>query len=532
MILPAVKLDAGRDAGAEEIWLRCRQVDAARILTIAHRGADRLAGAQEVAIAYLDLGQKPIGRRVAAGNRELAGRLLSYLDVEQDTILHRTWFGRNLDGLEVVQILQPPFGPVDQRLVVGIAFGNVELAPDHIFPGTGVAMDLDAFDIGSRALIDGEGNINALRFGIAGDAGNGLRKGKAEFCQFDRETFVGLVQRAGVEYRARPRHGQTTELFAIQSRHVADNGDVAEMIERAFVDRERQRKSVQRGIVFGRRRSHAGIGIALAAVVQPQLLAIGGDAVGVVVVAAGQKAQHVGGGGFYHGGELSLAENLVAHEVDLPNRGLLALGHLKDEVDAVVAAVDDLRYHADIVAPFVPVGLHDTADIGLHCGALQRALRLGLDDRCKLLVLDLLVAFERDAAKHRGFMQMHDQPIAGALDRYIVEHAGRQQRFQRGIARGLVEPPVGGCMKIRTHCFGVDAAIALHLDGFGHSGLCKEQRERGDQHRAGGVRPASLARRDGLHHQILPVSRSTGCDRIARAGRKNVWDKVSCGLQR
>jgi len=31
----------------------------------------------------------------------------------------------------------------------------------------------------------------------------------------------------------------------------------------------------------------------------------------------------------------------------------------------------------------------------------------------------------------------------------------------------------------------------------------------------------------GLH--VQPVSYLTGSDRIARAGQKNVWDKVSCG---
>ena len=65
---------------------------------------------------------------------------------------------------------------------------------------------------------------------------------------------------------------KSAKLVAIEARNVADDADVAEVIERAFVDREGQRKSLRRGIVFGLCRDDAGIGIALAAVVQPQLL--------------------------------------------------------------------------------------------------------------------------------------------------------------------------------------------------------------------------------------------------------------------
>ena len=148
-------------------------------------------------------------------------------------------------------------------------------------------------------------------------------KGKPSFAQLDRQHFGGLVQRAAVEYRARTRRRQAAKLFAVHPRHVADDADVAEMIERALVDRKGQRKAVQRRIVFGVGRGHAGVGIALAAVVQPQRLAVGGDPVGVVLVAAGQKAQHIGGGRLDHGSELPLAEDRVAHEIDLPHRGLL-----------------------------------------------------------------------------------------------------------------------------------------------------------------------------------------------------------------
>ncbi len=40
-----------------------------------------------------------------------------------------------------------------------------------------------------------------------------------------------------------------------------------------------------------------------------------------------------------------------------------------------------------------------------------------------------LVAFEGDAVEHRGLGQMHDEPRAGAVDRDLVEQAGREQRL-------------------------------------------------------------------------------------------------------
>jgi len=89
------------------------------------------------------------------------------------------------------------------------------------------------------------------------------------------------------------------------------------MIELTFINREGERKSLDRRIVFGPGGSHAGVGITLAAVVEPQLLPVLRDAIGIVDVAAGQEAQHVGGRRLDDGIELPLAENMIAGEVDL-----------------------------------------------------------------------------------------------------------------------------------------------------------------------------------------------------------------------
>ncbi len=188
-------------------------------------------------------------------------------------------------------------------------------------------------------------------------------------------------------------------------------------------------------------------------------------------------------------------------------------------------------HDADIVAPDMPVGFDDAADVGLHRGALQRAARLGFDHGRKVLVLDLLVAFEGDAVEHRRFGQMHDQPFAGAIDRNLVEQAGCDQRLQRRIARGVVKPPVGRGVKIRTHRLGIDAAIALDHDGSRDDGAVSAASRR-RRHQPEHARQASSRQRRDRGDRLrcvmrsiftsLPVSHLTGCDRIARAGQKNV----------
>jgi len=92
-------------------------------------------------------------------------------------------------------------------------------------------------------------------------------------------------------------------------------------------------------------------------------------------------------------------------------------------------------------------------------------------------------------------------------------------------------------MEIRAYRVGVDAAIALHGNGaarlrvglarrrfgFSRSARRRNKPERCDQQRARCDRPAaSPAPRHALADHVLPVSRLTGRDGIACAGRKNV----------
>ncbi len=56
--------------------------------------------------------------------------------------------------LKKLRFLMPPLGAIDQGAVVGIAFGDIELATDHIVARARVAADVDALDVGTHAFID------------------------------------------------------------------------------------------------------------------------------------------------------------------------------------------------------------------------------------------------------------------------------------------------------------------------------------------------------------------------------------------
>src|SRR5262249_6710565 len=145
--------------------------------------------------------------------------------------------------------------------------------------------------------------------------------GIAELRHFDGERLAALVQRVAVELRAGLHQKQTAEPSRVEPRHVAGDANLAKIVELSLVDRESQCKSPCRRVVLG---THAGISIATAAIVKADLLAVLVNAISVIDVTAGQKADDRGSRGLDHGFELAIGESVIADENDLPNRCLLA----------------------------------------------------------------------------------------------------------------------------------------------------------------------------------------------------------------
>src|SRR3977135_3225322 len=116
------------------------------------------------------------------------------------------------------------------------------------------------------------------------------------------------------------------------------------------------------------------------------------------------------------------------------------------------------------------INFGDALGVGLHHRARQRAPRLGLDFRRKLLVLDLLVALEGNAADNRGFGHRPQQMTTRLTDSDVLEQAGLDQRFEAVIDTALVETPAGTRLEIGANGLDLDAAGALDLnrrDGLG-----------------------------------------------------------------
>ncbi len=183
-------------------------------------------------------------------------------------------------------------------------------------------------------------------------------------------------------------------------------------------------------IVFGQRGHHLHVGKTVLEVIAANQVAVGLDPVRIVDVVTAEEAQQVQFVRLDDVLEPIGRISIVADELDRLDAGFRALGDREDEIDAVVRLLDDLRIDANVVAAGMAIDFGDALGIGLHHRTRKRPARLGLNFSRKLLVLDLLVALEGDAADHRVFDHGHDQMAAGMVDFHVLEQAGFDQRLQ------------------------------------------------------------------------------------------------------
>ena len=76
---------------------------------------------------------------------------------------------RDLDIVEVVEVLQPLPRTAHRLGVERVALGQAELAADHLVLGARVADDIDPLDIDARALADIEREIDNVLLAVAVD---------------------------------------------------------------------------------------------------------------------------------------------------------------------------------------------------------------------------------------------------------------------------------------------------------------------------------------------------------------------------
>ena len=233
----------------------------------------------------------------------------------------------------------------------------------------------------------------------------------------------------------------------------------------------------------------------------------------------------------------------VADELDRLDAGLAAFGDREDQIDAVVRLFDDFGCDAHVIAAGTAIDFGDALGVRLHHRARQRAARLGLDFRRKLLVLDLLVALEGDAADHRVFDHDDHDPAAGLVDPHVLEQAGLDQRLQAVVDLGLVEAAAGTRLEIGADGLDFDAAVAL--DGDRRHGLGgrrrrhKHSRQRGGhrhgEHDQGGQQapPHSHSKHHAQRALVIPVPARTptnrqiptcctACSQFRRGGKPDI----------
>src|SRR5262245_63994385 len=167
MLLLVEQVDPERPEINGKIGIAEPNLGAAGILAVLDRDLSEQTAPEQVALGDADLPDESVCGGVAARDREFTRRLLLHVDIENDAIRCRARLGRYLDALEVGEILQASFGAIDERSVVGVAFGEVEFAPNHVIARAGVAADIDPFDVGALPLIDREGQVDGPRLRVA-----------------------------------------------------------------------------------------------------------------------------------------------------------------------------------------------------------------------------------------------------------------------------------------------------------------------------------------------------------------------------
>ena len=369
--------------------------------------------------------------RIAAADREFAGRLLDHVDDQDDLVGLRARGRRNFDGGEEIERFEAALGALHQHLVEGIALADVELAANHEVARAFVAANFDALDIGARTLVDriddGDGAVLEIAVAARRDLGEGI----AQACHLLGQGDDGVLDVLGAIDVAGLGLDQAAQTVGSDAFDVALDGHVAERVALAFLDREVDDVFVGRRVEIGGRGNDPEIRIAVVVVEAPQRFLVGPQPVlGIDVVAQeiGHDRRALGRDDV---AEAPVAVGVVAVEVDCRDLGAAAFVDLEDDVDPVFAEIHDLGRHAGVVAADLAVGRLDRLDVAVEHVLRERAARLELHGGCELGVLELLVALEKNLVDHRIFVDLNDQRRAELVDAHVGKQAGAQTAASR-----------------------------------------------------------------------------------------------------
>src|SRR5216684_7494220 len=268
----------------------------------------------------------------------------------------------------------------------------------------------------------------------------------------------GVVERPDIDAR------EAAKRIRVQGSNAGLKLDRPDPILLAFLDLEGHQKTPALRIVFRQRGYHLDVGETVLQIIAADQVAIGFDPVRIVDVTPAEETQQIRFAGLDDVPEAIRRISVVADEFDRLDAGFRALGNGENEIDAVVRLFDDFGIDTHVIAAGAAIDLGDTLGVGLDHRTRQRAARLGLYFRRKLLVLDLLVALEGDAPDHRVFDHGYQDAAAGLADLHVLEQAGLDQRFEAVIDAALIETPAGTRFEIGADSLDLDAPIAFDLD--------------------------------------------------------------------
>src|ERR1700694_313099 len=259
----------------------------------------------------------------------------------------------------------------------------------------------------------------ALKIPIATRAHD--RKGVTPPRRLDLHFLDRLLQCFGVIERPDIDAREAAKRICVKRGNAGPKLDRPDPILLAFLDLEGHQEALALRIVFRQRGHHLHVGKTVFQIIAANQIAIGFDPVRIVYVSPTEETQQIRFARLDDIPEAIRRISVVADEFDRLDAGFRALDNGENEIDAVVWLFDDFGIDAHVIAAGAAIDFGDALGVGLHHGTRQRAARLGLYFRRKLIVLDLLVALERYPPDHRVFDHGDHQATTRRADCDVLE---------------------------------------------------------------------------------------------------------------
>ena len=293
------QVEPRREVLVQKIRLREGQSPSVGVLAFRNARPHVLPATEEIGLRERDLGQEPFGGRITARQADRTGRLVLDGDRHDDAVGAGTGTRRNVNGLEEAQIVQVTLALLDQRVVVGVAFADVELPANYVVARTRVADDVHSFDIDLRSVVHGERQRDLMGRIVTVAVRPNVGKCVPEASQLSRHRLDGLFDRRGVIDVSRMQKHETLERLAADLRQMRRHGYAGDVILSSLRHRDRDDVTFFVGIVDHVRIGDAEVGITIFHIILADSLLVGGERVRLIDVGALEPGQEVHLGGLH-----------------------------------------------------------------------------------------------------------------------------------------------------------------------------------------------------------------------------------------